>query len=128
MPKPNHVPITEILQTGIGPTVHCRLCNVDCVPFITHSFPKNVYQATKGKQTPTDINLCDFRVHFWVPSSGGTGEGPRPPLCLDQTEDRRAEKEKLPHPLSQGLDDRALPYLKVWIGHCPGNSALTGYN
>ena len=43
-----------------------------------------------------------------------------PPLFLDQNKARRAEKiffEACPHPLSQGLDDRAPPYLKVWICH-----------
>ena len=47
---------------------------------------------------------------------GGAG----PPLFLDQNEARRAEKiffEACPHPLSQGLDDRASPYVKVWICH-----------
>ena len=38
------------------------------------------------------------------------------PLFLDQTEAQRAEKIFLiPPPLSQGLDDRAPPYLKVLI-------------
>ena len=47
---------------------------------------------------------------------GGAG----PPLFLHQNEARRAEKnflEACPHPLSQGLDDRASPYVKVWICH-----------
>ena len=49
-----------------------------------------------------------------------------PPLLfsfLDQTEARRAEKNFFGNrpPLSQGLDDRAPPYLKVWIGHCMGH-------
>ena len=47
---------------------------------------------------------------------GGAG----PPLFLDQNEARRAEKnffEACPHPLSQGLDDRASPYVRVWIRH-----------
>ena len=47
----------------------------------------------------------------------GTGEG-RPPLFVNQTEARRAEKKiffsetGLP-PLSKGLDDRRPSYLKV---------------
>ena len=54
-------------------------------------------------------------------------EGPgglRPPLFLDQTEARRAEKnflDTVPPPFSLGLDDQPpppLPYLKVWIRHC----------
>ena len=56
------------------------------------------------------------------------GKGtPSPPLFLYQTDVRRAEKNLFlkplppPPPLSQGIDDRAplLPYLKVWICHCP---------
>ena len=68
--------------------------------------------------------------------------GPCPPLFLDQTETRRAEKyffgDRPPSlnfirllrvvittygpPLSQGLDDRPPPpYLKVWIRHCVVN-------
>ena len=46
--------------------------------------------------------------------------GADPPLFLDQNEARRAEKiffEACPHPLSRGLDDRASPYVKVWICH-----------
>ena len=52
-------------------------------------------------------------------SRGGTRGGGLP-LFLDQNEARRAEKnffEACPHPLSQGLDDRASPYVKVWIRH-----------
>ena len=48
------------------------------------------------------------------------GGRPPPPLFLDQNEARRAEKiffEACPHPLSQGLDDRAPPYVKLWIRH-----------
>ena len=44
-----------------------------------------------------------------------------PPLFLDQTKAPRAEKKAFktaPSPLSQGLDDRPPPYLKVWIRHC----------
>ena len=42
-----------------------------------------------------------------------------PLLSLDQTEARRAEKVfwRPPFALSKGLDDRAQPYLKVWIPH-----------
>ena len=49
------------------------------------------------------------------------GEGPGGGLLfLDQTEAQRAEKNFFettppPHTLSQGLDDRAPHYLKVWI-------------
>ena len=53
-------------------------------------------------------------------SSGRSRGGARsPPLFLDQTEDRRAEKiffATAPPPLSQGLDDRpSTPYLGVWM-------------
>ena len=46
-----------------------------------------------------------------------------PPLFLDQTEARRAEKNLFGDcpPLFQGLDDRAPPYLKVWIRYCMGH-------
>ena len=58
------------------------------------------------------------------------GEVPRgagSPLFLDQTEAQRAKKISLetPSPLSQGLDDRAPPYLKVWIRHCMGHFGWT---
>ena len=68
-------------------------------------------------------------------SSGGSRRGVRgaqpPPLFLDQTEVRTAEIffflgggggnfffGTTPPPISQGLDDRSPPYLKVWIRHC----------
>ena len=57
----------------------------------------------------------------YVPSDGSRGgaRGPVPPLFLDQTEARRIEKnffwDRAPPPLSQGLDDRNPPYLKVCI-------------
>ena len=56
----------------------------------------------------------------------GEVPGP-PPLFLDQTEARRAEKifSGDHPPLSQGLDDRAPPYLKVWIRHCMGHFGWT---
>ena len=49
---------------------------------------------------------------------------PRPTpqvLFLDQTEAQRAERKTFRDaspPLSQGLDDLAPPFLKVWICHC----------
>ena len=45
------------------------------------------------------------------PGEGPGGPNPPPPLFLDQTEARRAEKNFLetPHPLSKGLDDQAPP-------------------
>ena len=54
----------------------------------------------------------------------GRGRGTRAsPLLLAQTEARRAEKNFVletarPTSLSQGLDDRGPPYLKVWIRPC----------
>ena len=50
---------------------------------------------------------------------GGLG----PHLFLDQAEARRAKKNLFGDrpPLSQGLDDQAPPYLKVWIRHCMGH-------
>ena len=44
------------------------------------------------------------------------GEGLAPLLFLDQK--RPTQPPPPPHPLSQSLEDRAPPYLKVWIGHC----------
>ena len=70
-------------------------------------------------------------------SRGGTWgpDAPPPPLFLDQTEARRDEKKILrDHPpfLSKGLDNRAPPYLRVWIRHCPasfiGNKRKLGHN
>ena len=56
------------------------------------------------------------------PGDGSGGPGSPPHLFLDQIDARRAEKKFLRSPppptLSQGLDDRAPPYLKVWICHC----------
>ena len=48
------------------------------------------------------------------------GEGPgggRPPLFLDQTGQKEFFGRPPPPPLSKDLDDRAPPYLKVWIRH-----------
>ena len=53
-------------------------------------------------------------------SRGGAQGGPAPtPLFLDQNEARRADKKNFESapPLSQGLDEPPLPYLKVWIHH-----------
>ena len=58
-------------------------------------------------------------MQWQIQGRGGAG-GPAPPLLLDQTEARRAEKifwghrhpsppPPLPFPLSLGLDDRAPP-------------------
>ena len=55
------------------------------------------------------------------PGEGPGGPGLPPPLFLDQTKAPRAEKKAFKTaapPLSQGLDDRPPPYLKVWIRHC----------
>ena len=56
--------------------------------------------------------------------SGGSRGGARvPPLFLDQTLARGAEKNLFleppspPPPLSKGLDDRATPLSQVWIRH-----------
>ena len=52
---------------------------------------------------------------------GDPGEGLLPPLILDQTEARRAQKNfsETGPLLSKGLDDRLppSPYLKAWIRH-----------
>ena len=53
------------------------------------------------------------RFEIWSGNSGGlgVGRGPRPPVFLDQTEARRAEKKFLETtpPLSQGLGDPPPP-------------------
>ena len=65
----------------------------------------------------------------WRIQGRGTG-GPPPSLFLDQNEARWAEKNFFeatpPTPLSQGVDDRGPPYLRVWIRHwcLPINSML----
>ena len=52
---------------------------------------------------------------------GRSPDGSAPRIFLDQTEVRRAEKKNLrppppvPPPVSQGLDDRAPPSLKICI-------------
>ena len=53
---------------------------------------------------------------------------PLPPLFLDQIEARKAAKNlfsdpPLPPPLFQGLDNRASPYVKVWIRHHRGQTS-----
>ena len=70
-----------------------------------------------------------YSKHSSLYGSGGSRGGPRgtqaPPLFLDQTEARRAEKNifgDAPSPLSQGLDDQGPPYLKVWIRTVWGTS------
>ena len=63
---------------------------------------------------------CGLDIHL-SGGSRGRARGALPPLFLDQTEARRAEKNFFkmpPPPLSQGRDDRLPPtYLKVWIRH-----------
>ena len=73
-------------------------------------------------------SIDDIFVFIEYVPVGDPGEGPgggRPPnpLFLDQTEVRRAEKNR--PTLSQGLDDLPPPpppppppHLKVWILHC----------
>ena len=77
-------------------------------------------------------------MHFATPPVMDPGErpgGPPSPLFLDQTEARKAEKKYLgeiafhPHltylrvwmtaPPPPPLPSPPLPYLKVWIQHCP---------
>ena len=65
--------------------------------------------------------------YFVTECSGGSRGGARgarpPPLFLDSTEARRAEKVIILgdhprfHPLCKGLDDRDPPFLKVWVWH-----------
>ena len=66
----------------------------------------------KRKRTLNHAQILRLRAAFRKVSTGGsTGGargGPPPPLFLDQTEARRAQKNvlKTVPPLSQGLDDR----------------------
>ena len=61
----------------------------------------------------TDINVLLLEVADSV--KGLRGPVPLPPFIFEQTEAQRAEKKKIlrppPPPLSQGLDNRAPPYL-----------------
>ena len=65
-----------------------------------------------------------------VANPGKGLRGPALSLFLDQNEARWAEKTVFeaapPTPLSQGVDDRGPPYLRVWIRHwcLPINSML----
>ena len=65
-----------------------------------------------------------------VANPGKGLRGPALSLFLDQNESRWAEKTVFeaapPTPLSQGVDDRGPPYLRVWIRHwcLPINSML----
>ena len=78
-----------------------------------------------GRVFGTDAKVQLAAIQTSGGSRGGS-LGARSPLFLDQNKTspdktRRAEKtffEAGPTPLSQGLDDRAPPYLKVWIRHC----------
>ena len=68
-------------------------------------------------------------LHCYTFHSGGSRGGVRgapPPLFLVQTEARRDEKKILRpgHLLTQGLYDRASPYLKIWI--CQFQALSTG--
>ena len=53
------------------------------------------------------------KVTYIDPSAADPGEGHGRPLpsCLDQTEAQRAQKNF--------FETTPLPYLKVWIAHCP---------
>ena len=66
--------------------------------------------------------VCCLKSENHLNTVADPGEESGPPLFLDQTEARRAEKNffetRPPHPLSQGLDGSSPPYLKVWIRHC----------
>ena len=70
------------------------------------------------------MNKENVNIGTYAVVDPGEGPGvPSPslfPLLLDQTEARRAKKNFFgdhppPRHLSQGLDDRAPRYLKVWI-------------
>ena len=66
------------------------------------------------------MNKENVNIGTYAVVDPGEGPGSLFPLLLDQTEARRAKKiflETTPPPrhLSQGLDDRAPRYLKVWI-------------
>ena len=55
--------------------------------------------------------LCCYTIVFKIGYSADLGEGPGPPLFLEQTEAQKAQKKVFgdqapPPPLSQGLDER----------------------
>ena len=92
---------------------YCCCCSLllELVFFFRFLFLEEFFLSLQTSPT-TDINVLN--------RSGGFSEGarrarsPLPPLFLDQTEAQRAEKKFLtppPPPFSQGLDNRAPPYL-----------------
>ena len=68
--------------------------------------------------------LCSSKKFERMARDSGGSRGGAPPLCLDQIQARRAEKNffrrpPLPPSLSKAMDDRVRPpYLKVCIRHC----------
>ena len=73
----------------------------------SHFFDTETFRsyATITRSNPKSIN--QLRIQ---------GKGPEglPPLFLDQTDGVEKNFWRLVSHLSQGLDDRAPPYLKVW--------------
>lgn len=80
--------------------------------FFVFCFLKNFFLSLQTSPT-TDINVLLLEVADSV--KGPRGPVPPPPFIFEQTEAQRAEKKNFlrppPPPLSQGLDNRAPPYL-----------------
>ena len=79
--------------------------------FFVFCFLKNFFLSLQTSPT-TDINVL---IEVADSVKGPRGPVPPPPFIFEQTEAQRAEKKKFlrppPPPLSQGLDNRAPPYL-----------------
>ena len=73
----------------------------------SHFFDTETFRsyAAITRSNPKSINQSRIQ--------GKGPEGP-PPLFLDQTDGVKKKNWRLVSHLSQGLDDRAPPYLKVW--------------
>ena len=71
------------------------------------------------KRAASDITV----INQWrfLGGGGGVWAAALPPLSLDQTEARKAEKKFLGDPSPS-------PYLKVWIRHCKGGNWETKFH
>ena len=83
------------------------------------------FKVSYGLFNQVQITINRAKLHLSVADPGEEPGGPAPPYF--QTKRRPEGRKQIfwrppfappPPPLSQGLDDRAPLYLKVWIRHC----------